>query len=116
MLFHGNLGNKCSVGTNNLIKKGAYLTTSSLDILKDFPEFLLRDVKKTKSKTNTIKIKKEYKEIYSYLTDDYLNIDQISNLSKKNIREIINILTLMEIDGFVTFEIGKGYKKLFKNL
>lgn len=98
-------------GTNNLIKKGAYLTTGVKDILENFPEFFDRKRRTVKQKANKIEVKEEYKEIYSYLEDDFLSIDEIVQKSGKNIREVINILALMEIDGLIIFDFGKGYRK-----
>lgn len=106
----GNLESPYSVGTNNLIKNGAYLTTSSMDILEMFPEFLNRKRRTIKFKRNNIKVKDEYQEIYSYLGDEFLSVDDVAVISKKSIREVVNILTLMEIDGLVIFELGRGYK------
>lgn len=107
-LFRGNLENPYSVGTNNLIKNGAYLTTSYKDILEKFPEF---SKKKKRIKRNIVVIKKEYKEIYMYLTNEFQSVDKIAQKSGKSVREVINILTLMEIDGLISFDFGKGYKK-----
>ena len=112
MQFHGSIGKTHSVGTNNLIKNGAYLTTSYKDILEKFPEFLMRKRRNIKLNHNKITIKKEYKEIYSCLTNQFISIDKIAEMSRKSIREVMGILTLMEIDGLVIFDFGKGYKKM----
>ena len=105
--FHGSLENPYSVGTNKLIKNGAYLITSGMDIIKDFSEFSNRK----KRNFVDLKIKKEYVEIYKCLSNNFTNIDEISLKSGYPIRDVISILTLMEIDGIVSFELGKGYFK-----
>lgn len=109
--FHGSIGKPYSVGANNLIKKGAYLTTSYKDILEKFPEFLNRKRRNIGIISNKIIVKREYREIYSCLTNQFFSIDKIAQMSGKNIREVIDIITLMEIDGLVIFDFGKGYKK-----
>ena len=110
MQFHGNLENPYSIGTNKLIKNGAYLTTDVFDILEKYSEFLNRKRRKIKLEKNKIKIKNEYKEIYSYLSSEFQSLDLIAIKSRRNLREVINILTLMEIDGIVEFKVGLGYK------
>ena len=110
--FHGNLGNTCSIGTNKLIKNGANLITDINDILELFPQFLNRRRKTEKKKLNISELKSEYKNIYSCLNDEFLSIDQIAIESKKDVREVINKLTLMEIEGLVQFEFGKGYRRM----
>ena len=97
-----------------MIKRGAYLTTSYKDILEKYPEFSDRKPRRIKL-TNQIKevktIKQEYKEIYSCLGEGFYSVDKIAELSGRGVREVINKMTLMEIEGLVIFEIGKGYKK-----
>ena len=75
-----------------------------------YPEFLNRKIRTINIKKNKIKVKKEYREIYSCLNDEFLSIDDIVEKSRKNVREVINILTLMEIDGLIEFELGRGYR------
>ena len=75
-----------------------------------YPEFLNRKIRTINIKKNKIKVKKEYREIYSCLNDEFLSIDDIVEKSRKSVREVINILTLMEIDGLIEFELGRGYR------
>ena len=109
--FLGSLENPYSIGTNKLIKNGAYLTTDIFDILEKYPKFLNKKRRNISIKKNKIKIKKEYKDIYESLSNEFQVLDKIVIKSRKNLRETINILTLMEIDGLVEFKIGMGYRK-----
>ena len=111
MQFLGSLENPYSIGTNKLIKNGAYLTTDIFDILEKYPKFLNKKRRNISIKKNKIKIKKEYKDIYESLSNEFQVLDKIVIKSRKNLRETINILTLMEIDGLVEFKIGMGYRK-----
>lgn len=105
--FHGNIESPQSVGTNNLIKKGAYLTTCYKDIIESYPEFLT----KSRRKEEKITINEEYKDIYKIINNEYFSIDKIAEISGKSIREVINKVTLMELDGLIEFELGKGYRR-----
>ena len=107
--FLGNLENSYSIGTNKLIKNGARLITNVYDILENYPEFSNRNKRIIRSQNN--KIKDEYKEIYSCLNDEFTNLDKIVIKSRKTLREVINVLTLMEIDKKVEFKSGLGYRK-----
>lgn len=82
-----------------------------MDILELFPEFLNRKRRNVRIKNNKINVKEEYKKIYDCLSDNFLNIDRIVFESGKDLREVINVLTLMEIDGLVEFKMGIGYRK-----
>lgn len=108
--FHGNVCNPYYIGTNNLIKKGAHLTTDYRDIIKNIPEFSKRK-RQIVSKKISQSIDIKYKEIYSFLTNEFYSIDKIAEITGKPVREVINEITLMEIEGLVEFEIGKGYRR-----
>lgn len=104
----GSLDNTYSHGTNNLIKNGAYLVMDAKDIFFQFPEFFSRQIKKSK------KIKSignsDLQNIYNALSEEPKSIDKIALMTKTNIREVTQKLILMEIDGIVIHEIGKGFK------
>lgn len=106
--FLGNIESPQSVGTNNLIKKGAHLVSCYNDIIDFYPDFLNKVRRKDKEK---VQIKSEYKDIYKLFKDDYLTVDKIAVLSGNSVRETINIVNLMELDGLLEFELGKGYRR-----
>ena len=70
----GSLDNKYSVGTNNLIKNGARLVTNAVDILKNYPQFINREIKNEDVK----KVSKEYEKIFlNIFSDIFLSVDDI---------------------------------------
>lgn len=108
----GRIGDKMSVGTNNLIKKGAILSTSAEELLTNYPQFANKKRKtihkKSKIKEN-IKIKEEWKEIIDILEDKILSIEELQFKTGKSIRELMKDLSEMEIYGIIKQEIGTGY-------
>lgn len=78
------------------------------DIFKHYPDFFYRS-RKNIQKNKTIG-NSEFQNIYDILSDQAIPIDKIALMTKTNIREVIQKLTLMEIEGIVVHEIGKGFK------
>lgn len=106
--FHGSLDSSFSVGTNNLIKNGAKLVTKTSDILKNYPELMMRKMKNIDKKI----IKEEYKNIYEVLLfDNFLSVDEIIVKTGEATRNVITKLTLMEMENLIEQKIGNGYRK-----
>lgn len=104
----GSLDSKYSVGTNNLIKNGANLITSAVDIVKSYPQFENRKLKEEISQN----VKEEYKKIFfNIFSDKYLSLEEIIKKTGMPTREVITKLTLMELEEIVEQEIGKGYRR-----
>lgn len=108
LLCHGNLDSTNSVGTNKLIKNGAYLVTEAKDIFKYFPEFKKR-ARKNDEKFKTI-VAEEFKDIYKYILKGIKNADEIALKTNNPISEVLQKLTLMELEGLIEQEIGNGFK------
>ena len=107
----GKLDSSVGVGVNNLIKKGAILTTEIDDILKRFPQFENRlriETKKIFSKS--VKVKNEYKELYEIIEKEDGFLDNMLLETKLELKEILMILTNMEIDGLITQDISGKYR------
>lgn len=104
----GSLDNTYSYGTNNLIKNGANLVINANDILKEFPEFFMRE--KIKYKKVKFNVNKDFKEICEVISDGIMTVDNIALITKKPVSEVMQKLTLMELEDIVVYEIGKGYK------
>lgn len=104
----GSLENIYSVGANKLIQEGAILVTRIEDITAHYPQIIN---KKWKKVDMIPQIKDEYLEIYKILQNEQMGIEELSiKLKNKDIREIANLLTMMEIEDLIVQEIGKGYK------
>lgn len=103
----GMLENIYGVGVNKFIKDGANIVTDIEDILQCYPQFM----NKKRKSYHEIKMKSEYKEIYQILKNKNCNLEEISkSIKNKSIRELTNILTMMELEDFIVKDIGNGYK------
>ena len=87
-----NINSKNGVGTNNLIKQGAELVTSPQDILEMYKLIHTEELEK--------EIPDEYKVIYKFLSENPLNVNEISRKSGINIGKTNSILSMMEIEGY----------------
>lgn len=95
--------NKYGMIPNDLIKKGANLVTSSKDILDYY--------KKQNINLDLEESKTTYKnEILEILKKEILNKEEISKKLNKSISQVNQELTLLELEGLITEEYGKGYR------
>lgn len=106
-----NIGGNTSIGTNNLIKQGAILTTEIDDILK---KLQIKKIVEEKKKQNKKQVDKSYLSVYNALENMPISVDKIANRSKKTIAEVYQILTMLEIEGFIKSCPGNSYMLLEK--
>lgn len=98
----GKITDKQSIGTNRLIKNGAILTVDINDILVNYPQFMNK-----LRKTNTDKkMKKEYRQIYKILKESNNTTDELLRNTKYNIKDLLNLLSNMELEGIIIQEMG----------
>lgn len=106
----GKLDSYVGIGVNNLIKKGAILTTEIDDILLKYPQFEKRKrIEVGKRNSKSVKIKKEYQEIYNIIEKGDGIINTIVIETGLDIKEILRILTNMEIDGMIMQDVSGKY-------
>ena len=113
MALPGRLDNSYGVGVNKLIQEGAKLVTNIEDVLQNFPQFMNKMGKTIQTKQQNIfewEVKKEYREILQILENKTLSAEEIRQNSKtKDLRQILNLLVTMELEGLIEQEIGVGY-------
>ncbi len=94
----GIIGSSVGVGVNNLIKKGAILSTKIDDILLNYPQFMNKKRINVSQKTF---IKKDYKKIYNLIKNHKNTIEEITDILCTPVVNILSTLTNMEIDGII---------------
>jgi DNA processing protein len=95
-----------SLGTNDLIKKGAKAVTSIRDILE---ELQLEEKAEKSIAPAKIPENKEEEIILHILSSDPLHIDNISKVSKLGTATVASTLAMMEIKGWVRNIGGQNY-------
>lgn len=78
------------------------------DIFKYFPDFLYR-VRKNKRKNKKLG-NSEFENIYNALSKGILSVDKIALMTKLSTKEVMQKLTLMELEDLIIYEIGKGFR------
>lgn len=107
----GKLDSCVGVGVNKMIKQGAILTTDIQDIVSNFPQFEHRLRKSTNKKSSrSVKINDEYKKIYEILEKKQMSIEELIQETEFSFKEIIKLLTKMEIEGIVEQDLLGNYK------
>lgn len=107
------IGDIHGTGTNRLIRQGATLVTSTKEIIEEFHFLEYKKVENTQKDIKESKHKrienKEYKKIYEMIESGAATINQICKKSGRTVKEINNILIMLEIEGYITKSAG-GYK------
>jgi len=105
----GSIFSQQSLGTNELIKKGAKVVTNVKDILEE----LNLEKKKIKNKILPKSFTTpEEKIIINLLSQEPLHIDKISKMSKLSMAQVSSQLSMMEIKGWVKNIGGQNYISL----
>ena len=92
----GNIDVKNSEGTNQLIKQGAYLVTQAEDILNVFGLEIIR------RQFDLSQFEPEQREVLQHLIQTPLKIEQLAQLTKQEVMDLMAILSILELSGVVT--------------
>ena len=92
----GNLENKYSVGTNNLIKKGANILTCIDDITEIYP-FISNE----KTSITQKKVPDEYKKVYDAITDIAISIEELKMQTRLDTVTLNSQLSMLELEGYI---------------
>lgn len=104
------------VGTNRLIRKGAKIVTNAEDIIKEFSSLEYKTPPKDKEMKIQTQIhsqrkickNKDYNEIYQFIIEEPISLNEIHQKSNKEITEINNILLMLEIEEYIE-KVAGGY-------
>lgn len=110
----GRIGDSKSVGTNNLIKKGAILVSDINEIVNTYPQFVNKKRKTIVEKVKFHKLNKELNNIIEVLKFEPKTIDEISEKTKESIENIYEKIFELEVEGIIEEEFG-FYKMKEKN-
>lgn len=92
----GNIDVKNSEGTNYLIKQGAHIVTQAEDILNVFGLEIIR------RKFDLSQFEPEQRDIITHLAHTPLKIEQLAQLTKQEVMDLMAILSILELSGVVT--------------
>lgn len=96
------------VGTNQLIRKGAILVTSTKEIIEEFAFLNYKEIEKTEERADKKIVNKEYKEIYELIANGVNTINEIYRKSNKPMSEVNRILFMLEVEEYIT-KTKEGY-------
>lgn len=106
--------NNKGVGTNEMLKNGAFLATSADDILIkcNIPQNTNIKEENNNSLKTQIKVSKKYKEVYDILQNQPLNTNEICKKLNLTVNEVNSKLLFMEMEGLVKRVAGNSYIKI----
>lgn len=94
----GSIFSKLCAGTNELIQQGAYMTTSSADILTFY---------NLSSGQQKLQLSPEQNHVYEIITKTSCTLNELLTLSNKNLPELMAIITELELIGAISRSNGK---------
>lgn len=95
----GQVNSQYSIGTNDLIKKGAKLVTCGKDILEEFS--FLEEIFKEKDIAKDLNLSKESIEILNELKNGSKSVNVLANMCGINIEDIYSLLIKLEMKGLI---------------
>lgn len=106
--------NNKGVGTNEMLKNGAFLATSTDDILIKCNITKNTNIKEENNNSlkTQIKVSKKYKEVYDILQNQPLNTNEICKKLNLTVNEVNSKLLFMEMEGLVKRVAGNSYIKI----
>lgn len=111
----GNITSPYSKGTNALIKDGAVPVTEFSDITSYYSQFSIEGepvdlVKPIPQHKTEIDVSEEAKRVYACVEADEKHIDVITSESGLSVKEVLQALTELELEGLIQAEKGRMYR------
>lgn len=107
----GNIFSGHSEGVNNLIKQGAALVQNPDDIFRELSMLKRRDgnLETNKRETLTVKMSPDEKSVITFISDNPIHIDEITERSDMTAPEISVLLLTLEMKGIIKQLPGSYY-------
>ncbi len=105
----GPINSKQSLGTNRLIKEGAKLVQDPEDILHELESKI--HIRKYEQK-NLPEMDEKEKDIYRFLTEVPIHIDQLANKTQRSTAEVLSVMLTLELMGIVKQLSGKMFMRM----
>lgn len=110
----GNITRKLSLGTNELIKKGAKCITGAEDVIEELP-FNLRikydEIKKNNPKKH-YELAQEERIVYAYVSQEPIFLNELVNSTQLSYKNIYKDLLQLEIKGLIKRLPGERYVRV----
>ncbi len=108
MCIPGSINNKNTEGIYKLLKNGATMVTSGEDILNAL-NWEVQTVNQKKEKI--LNLPEQYLPLSDIISIEPKGFDEIQSETKISTEELLKLLTMMEIDGFIEQTDGDRYKR-----
>ena len=111
MCIPGAINNKNTEGVYKLLKNGATMVTSGEDVLNALNWEIIKKEQKSTNKDKSV-LSLEYSTILNIIEVEPCGFDEIQSATGLETEELLETLTLMEIDGLIENTDGDRYKKI----
>ncbi len=108
MCVPGSINNKNTEGVYKLLKNGATMVTNGEDILNAL-NWEIKTVQKDKSK-NKANIPVQYSSLFDIISIEPKGFDELQSITGMGTEELLQSLTVMEVDGLIELTDGDRYK------
>ena len=101
-----NIDSRCGYGTNKLIQEGAKLIIKPQEIINIIENEKSNEI----AEQEKLQMNKEQKQIYELISKTPIHINDICKKTGKNIQEISQILTMLELEELIVQLPGNEFK------
>ena len=113
MCIPGSINNKNTEGVFKLLKNGATMVTSGEDVLNTLNwEITPLPQPSSKGRGNSFVLSHEYSSILDIISIEPCCFDEIQAKTGMDTDELLKILTMMEVEGFIEQTDGDRYKRV----
>ena len=109
MCIPGSINNKNTEGVYKLLKNGATMVTSGEDVMNALNWQIEKPRNKEYGTNGSVPV--QYKHIFDIISIEPRGFDEIQALTDIETEELLKILTMMEVEGFIEQADGDRYKR-----